>query len=102
MDEQGKTEADKKFSDEDMTKLKALQDRFNNIVLQFGQVDIEIIKNNNEQIRLKDLKLKLEEDFGILKTDEQAMASELTKKYGAGILDPTTGAFTPQGEKKSN
>lgn len=102
MDEQVNTTVKKKFSDEDMTKLKALQDRFNNIVLQFGQLDIEIIKNRNEQIRLNDLKLKLEDDFGILKTDEQSMASELTKTYGAGILDPTTGAFTPQEEKKSN
>ncbi len=94
--------ADKqKFSDEDMAKLKELQDRFNNLVLQFGQIDIEIIKNITESKRLTELKLKLEEDFKVLKTDEQAMASQLTTKYGAGILDPRTGDFTPQ-ENKSN
>ena len=90
-----------KFSDEDMAKLKELQDRFNNIVLQFGQVDIEIIKTKTETERLTNLKSKLEADFLSLKTDEQALAADLTKRYGAGVLDPKTGAFTPQ-ENKSN
>jgi len=86
----------KKFSEDDMTKLKALQDRFNNIVLQFGQIDIEIIKNKTEFDRLTALKLKLEEDFKLLKAEEQAIAAELTKTYGPGLLDPRTGEFTPQ------
>jgi len=90
-----------KFSDEDMAKLKELQDRFNNIVLQFGQIDIEIIKTKTENERLTNLKLKLEEDFKSLKADEHEMANQLTTKYGPGILDPKTGDFTPQ-ENKSN
>jgi hypothetical protein len=85
-----------KFTEEDMTKLKGLQDRFNNIVLQFGQIDIEIIKNKTELDRLTELKTQLENDFRTLKADERALADELTKKYGAGILDPRTGEFTPQ------
>ena len=94
--------ADKqKFSDEDMAKLKELQDRFNNIVLQFGQIDIEIIKAKAETERLTTLKIKIEDDFNNLRTDEQTLANDLTKKYGAGILDPKTGNFTPQ-ENKSN
>jgi hypothetical protein len=90
-----------KFSEEDMAKLKELQDRFNNIVLQFGQIDIEIIKTETETERLKNLKSKLKEDFINLKTDEQALAADLTKRYGAGVLDPKTGDFTPQ-EIKGN
>jgi hypothetical protein len=94
--------ADKqKFSDEDMVKLKELQDRFNNIVLQFGQIDIEIIKAKAETERLTTLKIKIEDDFKNLRTDEHALANDLTKKYGAGILDPKTGNFTPQ-ENKEN
>jgi chromosome segregation ATPase len=90
-----------KFSDEDMAKLKELQDRFNNIILQFGQIDIEIIKTETETERLKNLKSKLTEDYKKLKSEEQALAGELTKKYGAGVLDPKTGDFTPQ-ENKGN
>jgi hypothetical protein len=91
----------KKFEEVDLEKLKVLQDRFNNIVLQLGQIDIEIMKNQAEKERLVSLKDKLEEDYKILRTDEQSMASQLTEKYGAGILDPRTGDFTPQ-EKKIN
>lgn len=93
-------EEKKKFAEEDMATLKALQDRFNNIVLAFGQVSIEIIKNTDEQMRLNHLKLKLEDDFKVLKTDEQEMAKDLTTKYGAGILNPASGEFTPQEEIK--
>ena len=94
-------EEQKKFEAEDMATLKALQDRFNNIVLQFGQLDIELIRNKDEQLRLNNLKLQLEADFGKLKSDEQEMAKDLTEKYGAGILDPRTGDFKPE-EIKSN
>ena len=86
----------KKFEDVDLEKLKVLQDRFNNIVLQLGQIDIEIIKNQTEKERLEALKVKLEQDYKALRTDEQSMASELTSKYGAGILNPQTGEFSPQ------
>ena len=86
----------KKFEDADLEKLKVLQDRFNNIVLMLGQIDIEIIKNQTETERLAALKIKLEADYKALRTDEQAMASQLTEKYGAGILDTRTGNFTQQ------
>ena len=89
----------KKFEETDLEQLKVLQDRFNNIVLQLGQIDIEIIKNQTEKERLEELKVKLEQDYKTLRTDEQSMASKLTEKYGAGILDPRTGEFTPQENK---
>lgn len=89
----------KKFEDADLEKLKVLQDRFNNIVLMLGQIDIEIIKNQTESERLLALKVKLEDDYKTLRTDEHAMASELTNKYGAGILNPQTGEFSPQENK---
>ena len=91
----------KKFEDVDLEKLKVLQDRFNNIVLQLGQVDIELIKNKSESNRLSELKIQLETDYTTLRTDEQVLSAELTKKYGIGILDPRTGEFTPQ-ETKTN
>ena len=86
----------KKFEDIDLEKLKVLQDRFNNVVLMMGQTDIELIKIQVETDRLLSLKSKLEDDYKALRVDEQSMASELTAKYGAGILDPRTGNFTPQ------
>jgi len=90
-----------KFSDEDMAKLKELQDKFNNIVLVLGQISIEIIKTDEEKDRLLTLKSKTENDFKQLKSEEKQLAEALTKTYGAGILNPKTGEFTPQ-ENKSN
>ncbi len=86
----------KKFEDVDLDVLKNLQDRFNNIVLQLGQVNIELIKNQTEKERLEMLKSKLEENYKTLRTEEQSTASKFTEKYGAGILNPNTGEFTPQ------
>ena len=94
----------KKFEDVDLEKLKELQDKFNNIVLQLGQVDIELIKNSQENERLNSVKESLHSDFLKLRQDEQTLADELTKKYGVGVLDPRTGEFTPQqnSDNKSN
>jgi len=89
----------KKFEEADLQLLKELQDRFNNIVLQLGQINIEIIKNQAEKERLDELKIKLETDYETLRTDEQTLASKLTEKYGAGILNPITGEFTPHENK---
>ena len=89
----------KKFEEADLQLLKELQDRFNNIVLQLGQINIEIIKNQAEKERLDELKIKLETDYETLRTDEQTLASKLTEKYGTGILNPITGEFTPHENK---
>lgn len=91
----------RKFDENELERLKSLQDRFNNIILQLGQIDIELIKNQIESKRLIDLKNTLEDDYKKLRVDEQEMASQLTEKYGAGILDPGTGDFTPH-ENTSN
>jgi hypothetical protein len=34
-------------------------------------------------------------EFVNLQVKEQELVQELTKKYGQGSLDPTTGVFTP-------
>ena len=91
----------KKFEEAELAKLKDLQDRFNNIVLQLGQVNIEMIKLNAEKTRLENVKTQLETDYATLRTNEQELAKQLTDKYGAGVLDPQTGNFTPQAPEQS-
>lgn len=85
-----------KFTDEELNKLKSLQDRFNNVILQFGQVDIEIIKSKDDLKKLENIKEQLEVDYSRLRAEEVALAEELTKKYGGGMLNPATGDFTPE------
>jgi hypothetical protein len=88
-----------KFSEEEIDKLKSMQDRFNNIVLQLGQINIEIIKVHEELVRLQELKTKLEDDYKKLRAEEVSLSVELSKKYGSGILNPDTGEFTPEKNK---
>lgn len=84
-----------KFTEEELNKLKTMQDKYNNTVLQMGQIDIELIKTRLELKKLEDLKSKLENDYIVLRNDEILIVKELTKKYGPGMVQPDTGEFTP-------
>lgn len=86
----------KQFDQVDMDKLKAIQDKFNNIVIQLGQVNIELIQNEELKTKLEDVKFGLETDYKNLKKDEKLLAEELSLKYGVGVLNPETGVFTPR------
>lgn len=86
----------KQFDQVEMDKLKAIQDKFNNIVIQLGQVNIELIQNEELKTKLEDVKFGLETDYKNLKKDEKLLAEELSLKYGVGVLNPETGVFTPR------
>ena len=84
-----------KFTDDELTKLKGLQDAFNNLVLQFGQFRIEEINLERTTKRLAEVKEKLNSDYSGLLMAEQQLSAALNAKYGDGVLDPRTGLFTP-------
>lgn len=84
-----------KFTTEEMTQLKSLQDNFNNLVLQFGQLRIEEINLERTTKRLAEVKEKLNSDYSGLLMAEQQLSAALNAKYGDGVLDPRTGLFTP-------
>ena len=91
--------AEIKFTEEEMKKLKVMQDNFNAMVLQFGQLKVEQLNLARTKKRLKDVKDKLETDYQLLLDSEKALSTELNTKYGDGILDPSTGIFTPNVKK---
>jgi len=84
----------KKIETVELEKLKSMQDRFNNIILQLGQISVELIKLSSEKERLESLKSKLEEDYRNLRDEERKFSNDMTNKYGPGILNPETGEFT--------
>ena len=78
----------KKFTEEELLKLKDLQSRVNQLTLNFGQLHLTKLRLNEQEIILKE---KLKE----IEKEETTLARALTKKYGKGSLDIETGNFLP-------
>jgi phosphoglucomutase len=84
-----------KFTDEELTQLRQIQQDYVECQTAFGQVAIQKI-GLQQQI---DALAKSEEDYAKKYQETQAkereVATELSDKYGSGNLDPQTGVFTP-------
>jgi hypothetical protein len=84
-----------KFTEEELKKLKDIQNQYVNIQNKFGQLKLA-------QIRLEEEEIQLEETLKSLQSDEQKFLDGITDKYGQGSLNPETGVFTPtESENKS-
>jgi hypothetical protein len=78
----------KKFTDEEINKIKTVKD------------ELQIIATSLGQIRIQQLNLKRTEDeainkFNELTAKESELAKNLESKYGRGTLDIQTGEFIP-------
>ena len=82
-----------KFTEDELAHVKSLQDRFNQLVLRFGQLKIEKISIKRALGDAEEFDVVLEKEFASLKEEEIKMGNELTEKYGKGTLNPETGEF---------
>ena len=80
--------ANKKLSEEEVSKLKNYQNETNEIVGALGQIELqfELLEEKKEEILNK---------FKKLRVDQNQLAKELTEKYGDGNLDLEKGEFIP-------
>lgn len=79
----------KVLTEEELQRLKKFQEKENEIIVSLGQIAYqkEILNERKDQIKQTRKELeKMRSDF----------ASELTKKYGDGIINIETGEITPQ------
>ena len=76
------------FSPEELNELKQLRTDLSNITAQFGQITVNKIKLEEQEVILKKQLVELEQK-------ETVLAKELTTKYGKGSIDLETGTFTP-------
>jgi len=76
------------FTNEELQKLRILQDKFNQTTVQFGQLSINKLKLEEAEVTLKNRLSELEKE-------EITLAKGLSDKYGKGSLDIETGTFTP-------
>lgn len=91
-----------KFTEEEINALKQMQDKFNSLVLQMGQANIELLSINERKQTIEKLTVDLNDAFFKLRAEENEFSAKLTEKYGKGMFDPTTGEFTPVKEPVQN
>ena len=76
------------FTKQELNELKNLRDRIDEISFQFGQLYIQKLNLEEQEILLKN-KLKS------IEKEETTIAKKLTDKYGKGSIDLETGTFAP-------
>ena len=69
-------------------ELRELRYEMDQIILQFGQVEIN-------KIKLEETELMLKKELKILEEKETNVAKKLSDKYGNGSIDLSSGTFTP-------
>ena len=85
--ENKKAETEKTVDSADLNKLKTLQADMDNIVVAFGQLAIQ-------EKAIVSQKEELDALLVDIKKREVSLAAELSKKYGEGSLDISTGKFS--------
>ena len=76
-----------KLSQEELQSLKLLQEKQNQLVVKFGQLEYEI---QNLELQKESTIDQLSE----LKKEEKLIGNQLTEKYGNGSIDIESGFFT--------
>ena len=77
-----------KFTEEELTQVKNIQQGYLNLTNQFGQLQLT-------KIRLDEQEIELKESLNKIKSEEKIFLDGITNKYGQGNLNAETGVFTP-------
>jgi len=86
---------DIKFTEDEMTSLKQLQEDYTTKQEQLGQISVQRILLNQQIESLEQRQEQLEKEYVEVQQREQSLVKTLNDKYGQGQLDPNTGVFTP-------
>lgn len=78
-----------KLSEQEVERIKILQQKYNEVLLKFGQLAID-------KLQLKAFEDELQLDYQLNRTEESELMKEINKKYGDGFLDTKTMEFTPK------
>jgi len=77
-----------KFTKDELTQVQNIQNSYQNVQNQFGQLKLA-------QIRLDLQEVELEDSLKSIQAEEKKFLDGITEKYGQGSLNPETGVFTP-------
>ena len=84
-----------KFNDEELKKVKSIQDEYFDVQMNFGNLQITRLKLKKQLDEVSEQEFKLHDKFQEVQTSEKKFLDDITKKYGQGTLNPENGVFTP-------
>ena len=92
--------SEKKFTKEEMKKLRSIQQSYFEIQNSFGKIKIAKMNLDKQLEDLNKFEDSLMEKFTSNRKNETEFVDEVTKKYGDGNLNLETGTFTTSSENK--
>ena len=84
-----------KFTKEELDKIKEFQQKYLDVQMGFGQVEITKIRLVTQQQSTDKFSEDLHNQFKTIQSEEKDFIDKINEKYGEGVLDPETGVFTP-------
>jgi hypothetical protein len=84
-----------KFSPEELQQLSDLRKQYEAKILEFGQLELEVMLTEQHVEDLKKAKVQLQQSYRDLQEQERKLLETLNMKYGSGTVDVATGEFTP-------
>ena len=84
-----------KFTDDEVNEIRFLQNKFQEKLPKFGQIQLETIELEDRLSLLKNEQNRLRTEYISLQRTEQDLMDKLTNKYGEGSLNLKEGTFTP-------
>ena len=90
---------DTKFSEEEMKKIKSVQNSYMGVQQAFGQLEINRLRLEQQLDSTIKASDELRNKFTDIQKEEQSLIEELNTKYGDGTLDLESGTFVPNKSK---
>lgn len=85
----------KKFTDEELTSIKDLQQKYQEKLVFFGHLSLERMSIEQSIKELNEAETNAREEYQSLQKEEEKMIETLSSKYGDGSLSLKDGTFTP-------
>ena len=85
---------DVKFSEEEMKKLRDIQENYVTVQNEFGQLTVTKIRLQQQLDNILSFEDEVRSRFQETQGKEKEFLSEITEKYGEGKLDTQSGIFT--------
>lgn len=83
----------KKFTEAELHNIKEIQTKYFKVQQEFGQSAINKLRLVQQIEFINKYEEELTQKFSDIQDEEKKLIGEITKKYGAGVLDPNTGVY---------